>query len=85
MFPVYGVEDTHPGARASRPHHVRHSLGPLRHSDCPETAPWVSFGLAVEVAAERLATFSIGRKFTVSLRLPPRPLPKVAPPFLRPR
>ena len=39
---VCGVEDAHPGARASRPHKVRHSLGSLRHSDRPETAPWLS-------------------------------------------
>ena len=34
------------GARASRPHQAWHSLGCLPHLDQPETAPWLSFGLA---------------------------------------
>ena len=58
--------DAHPGTRASRPHHVRHGLGHLRHSDRPGTAPWVCFGLAVEVAVHRLAPFSTGRKLSAS-------------------
>ena len=34
---------------------LRHSLGHLRHSDRPGTAPGVSLGLAVEVHTDRLA------------------------------
>ena len=54
-FPVNGVENAHPGARASRPHHVGHSLGPLRHLIRPVPAPWASSGLAGAVHAERPA------------------------------
>ena len=68
MFQVYGVEDAPPGAWASRPHNVRHCLGPLLHSDRPGTAPWVCFGLAVEVAADRLAALCTGRELSVSQR-----------------
>ena len=41
MLPVYDVEDAHPGARASRPHHVRQGLGPLRYL-VRLPAPWAS-------------------------------------------
>ena len=37
----------------------RHSLGHLRHSDRPGTAPWVSLGLAVEVHTDRLAACQV--------------------------
>ncbi len=77
MYPVCGVEDAPPGARASRPHHVRHNLGPLRHSDRPGTAPLVCFGLTVEVAADWLATFSTRPPSSKPCRhlssVPPRP------------
>ena len=43
------------GARASRPHQAWHSLGHLPHLDQPGTAPWVSFGLADGVPADRVA------------------------------
>ena len=48
-YPREGVNeaskrDAPPGARASRPHHVRHGFGPLRHSDRPVTAPWALVG-----------------------------------------
>ena len=38
MFTVNGVEDAHPGARASRPHKSWHSLGHLLHPGRPATA-----------------------------------------------
>ena len=44
-----------PGTRASRPHHVRHVLGHLRHRVRPVTAPWASSGLASAAHAERPA------------------------------
>ena len=47
------------GARASRPHQACHSLGHLPHLDQPGTAPWVSFGLADGVPADRVAACSI--------------------------
>ena len=37
----------------------RHSLGHLRHSDRPGTAPGVSLGLAVEVHTDRLAACQV--------------------------
>ena len=55
MFPVCSVEDAHPGTRASRPHHVRHSLGHLRHLVRPVTARWACSGLARAVHSERPA------------------------------
>ena len=48
-----------PGARASRPHQAWHSLGHLPHLDQPGTAPWLSFGLADAVPADRVAACSI--------------------------
>ena len=59
MFPVCCVEDAPPGARASRPHNIRHSLGHLRHTDRPATAPWVSLGLAIAVHADRVAACNV--------------------------
>ena len=55
MFPVFCVDDA-PRERG-RPARTmpRHSLGHLRHSDRPGTAPGVSLGLAVEVHTDRLA------------------------------
>ena len=47
------------GARASRPHQAWHSLGHLPHLDQPGTAPWLSFGLADAVPADRVAACSI--------------------------
>ena len=52
------------GARASRPHKAWHSLGHLPHLDQPGTAPWVSFGLADAVPADRVAACSIARKLS---------------------
>ena len=47
------------GARASRPHQAWHSLYHLPHLDRPGTAPWLSFGLADAVPADRVAACSI--------------------------
>ena len=52
------------GARASRPHQARHSLGHLPHLDQPGTAPWLSFGLADAVPADRVAACSIALKLS---------------------
>ena len=51
-----------PGARASRPHQAWHSLGHLPHLDQTGTAPWLSFGLAAAVPADRVAACSIALK-----------------------
>ena len=56
------------GARASRPHQAWHSLGHLPHLDQPGTAPWLSFGLAAAVAADRVAACSIALKLSGSQR-----------------
>ena len=53
-----------PGARASRPHQACHSLDHLPHLDQPGTAPWVSFGLAAAVPADRVAACSIALKLS---------------------
>ena len=53
-----------PGARASRPHQAWHSLGHLPHLDQPGTAPWLSFGLADGVPADRVAACSIALKLS---------------------
>ena len=52
------------GARASRPHQTWHSLGHLPHLDQPGTAPWLSFGLAAAVPADRVAACSIALKLS---------------------
>ena len=52
------------GARASRPHQAWHSLGQLPHLDQPATAPWLSFGLAAAVPADRVAACSIALKLS---------------------
>ena len=52
------------GARASRPHQAWHSLGHLPHLDQPGTAPWLSFGLAAAVPADRVAACSIALKLS---------------------
>ena len=52
------------GARASRPHKAWRSLGHLPHLDQPGTAPWLSFGLAAAVAADRVAACSIALKLS---------------------
>ena len=52
------------GARASRPHQAWHSLGHLPHMDQPGTAPWLSFGLADGVPADRVAACSIALKLS---------------------
>ena len=52
------------GARASRPHQAWHSLGHLPHLDQPGPAPWLSFGLADAVPADRVAACSIARKLS---------------------
>ena len=53
-----------PGARASRPHQAWHSLGHLPHLDRPATAPWLSYGLADAVPADRVAASSIALKLS---------------------
>ena len=55
-------DDGFPGARASRPHQAWHSLGHLPHLDQPGTEPWLSFGLADGVPADRVAACSIALK-----------------------
>ena len=52
------------GARASRPHQAWHSLGQLPHLDQPGTAPWLSFGLADAVPADRVAACGIALKLS---------------------
>ena len=52
------------GARASRPHQAWHSPGHLPHLDQPGTAPWLSFGLADGVRADRVAACSIALKLS---------------------
>ena len=52
------------GARASRPHQAWHSLGHLPHLNQPGTAPWLSYGLAAAVPADRVAACSIARKLS---------------------
>ena len=52
------------GARASRPHQAWHSLGHLPHLDQPGTAPWLSYGLADAVPADRVAACSIALKLS---------------------
>ena len=52
------------GARASRPHQAWHSLDHLPHLDQPGTAPWLSFGLADAVPADRVAACSIALKLS---------------------
>ena len=47
-------DDGFPGARASRPHKAWHSFGHLPHLDQPGTAPWLSFGPADAVPADRV-------------------------------
>ena len=56
------------GARASRPHQACHSLAHLPHLDQPATAPWLSFGLADAVRADRVAACSIALKLSGSQR-----------------
>ena len=57
-------DDSFPGARASRPHQAWHSLGHLPHLDQPGTGPWLSFGLAAAVPADRVAACSIALKLS---------------------
>ena len=68
QFSALGVtmswDDGFPGARASRPHQAWHSLGHLPHLDQPGTAPWLSFGLADAVPADRVAACSIALKLS---------------------
>ncbi len=47
------------GARASRPHNAWHSLGHLPYLDQPGTEPWLSYGLAAAVPADRVVACSI--------------------------
>ena len=56
--------DGFPGARASRPHKACHSLGHLPHLDQPGTAPWLCFGLADAVPADRVAACSTALKLS---------------------
>ena len=68
QFRALGVamswDDGFLGARASRPHNTWHSLGHLPHLDQPGTGPWVSFGLADAVPADRVAACSIALKLS---------------------
>ena len=68
QFGALGVtmswDDGFLGARASRPHQAWHSLGHLPHLDQPGTAPWLSFGLAAAVPADRVAACSIALKLS---------------------
>ena len=57
-------DDGFPGARASRPHQAWHSLGHLPHLHQPGTAPWLSFGLADAVPADRVAACGIALKLS---------------------
>ena len=57
-------DDGFPGARASRPHQAWHSLGHLPHLDQPATAPWLPFGLAAGVPADRAAACNIALKLS---------------------
>ena len=57
-------DDGFPGARASRPHQGWHSLGHLPHLDQPETEPWLSFGWADAVPADRVAACKAARKLS---------------------
>ncbi len=57
-------DDGFPGARASRPHQAWHSLGHLLHLDRPATAPWLSFGPADAVSADRVAACSVALKLS---------------------
>ena len=66
--PARTWDDGFPGARASRPHQARHSLGHLPHLDQPGTAPWLSFGLADAVPADRVAACSIALKLSAGQR-----------------
>ncbi len=52
------------GARASRPHKAWHGLGHLPHLDQPGTAPWLSYGQADAVPADRVAACSIALKLS---------------------
>ena len=52
------------GARASRPHKAWHTLGHLPYLDQPATAPWLSFGLADAVPADRVAACDIALKLS---------------------
>ena len=61
-------DDGFPGARASRPHQAWHSLGHLPHLDQPGTAPWLSYGLAAAVPADRVAACSIALKLSAGQR-----------------
>ena len=61
-------DDGFPGARASRPHQAWHSLGHLPHLDQPGTAPWLSFGPADAVLADRVAACSIALKLSAGQR-----------------
>ena len=67
-FSALGVtmswDDGFLGARASRPHQAWHSLGHLPHVDQPGTAPWLSFGMAAAVPADRVAACSIALKLS---------------------
>ena len=60
--------DGFPGARASRPHQAWHSLDHLPHLNQTGTAPWLSFGLAAAVPADRVAACGIALKLSGSQR-----------------
>ena len=57
-------DDGFPGARASRPHQAWHSLGHLPHLHQPATAPWLSFGPADAVSADRVAACRVALKLS---------------------
>ena len=72
QFRALGVtmawDDGFLGARASRPHKAWHSLGHLLHSNRPGAAPWLSFGLADAVPADRVAACNIALMLSGSQR-----------------
>ena len=68
QFRALGVampwDDGFLGARASRPHKAWHTLGHLPYLDQPGTEPWLSFGLADAVPADRVAACDIALKLS---------------------
>ena len=61
-------DDGFPGARASRPHQARHSLGHLLHRNQPAAAPCLCFGRARAVPAGRAVGCNIAGKLSGNRR-----------------
>ncbi len=68
MFPVCGVVEAHPGARASRPHKSSRSFGHLLHRNQPAAAPCLCFGRAHAVPADRAVGCNIAGKLSGNRR-----------------